>query len=123
MAEIITSGDVGLLSGKVAVIGYGSQGHAHALNLHESGVKPSRSAFERAAARGRAAEEAGLTVRSIPDAVQGAQLVAILLPDQHQPQVYEELIAANLAPGCSRCCSRTASASTTSASRHRPPTT
>ena len=63
-----------------------------------SRVSRSRSAFERAAARGASAEEAGLTVRSIPDAVQGAQLVAILLPDQHQPQVYEELIAANLAP-------------------------
>ena len=38
MAKIITSGDVGLLSGKVAVIGFGSQGHAHALNLHDSGA-------------------------------------------------------------------------------------
>ncbi len=97
MAEIITSGDVGLLSGKVAVIGYGSQGHAHALNLHESGVTVEVGLREGSSSKA-AAEEAGLTVRTIPDAVQGAQLVALLLPDQHQPQVYDELIAANLAP-------------------------
>ena len=97
MAEIITSGDIGLLSGKVAVIGYGSQGHAHALNLHESGVAVEVGLREGSSSRAPA-EEAGLTVKSIPDAVQGAQLVSILLPDQHQPQVYDELIAANLAP-------------------------
>ncbi len=97
MADIITSGDVGLLSGKVAVIGYGSQGHAHALNLHESGVAVEVGLREGSSSRA-AAEEAGLTVRSIEDAVKGAQLVSMLLPDQHQPQVYDEAVAANLAP-------------------------
>ena len=97
MAEIITSGDVGLLSGKVAIIGYGSQGHAHALNLHESGVTVEVGLRE-GSSSWAAAEEAGLTVKTIPDAVQGAQLVSMLLPDQHQPQVYDELVAANLAP-------------------------
>jgi ketol-acid reductoisomerase len=97
MADIITSGDVGLLSGKVAVIGYGSQGHAHALNLHESGVTVEVGLREGSSSRAEA-EEAGLTVRSMEDAVKGAQLVSMLLPDQHQPQVYDEAVAANLAP-------------------------
>jgi ketol-acid reductoisomerase len=97
MADIITSGDVGLLSGKVAVIGYGSQGHAHALNLHESGVTVEVGLREGSSSRAEA-EEAGLTVQSIEDAVKGAQLVSMLLPDQHQPQVYDEAVAANLAP-------------------------
>lgn len=97
MADIITSGDVGLLSGKVAVIGFGSQGHAHALNLHESGVTVEVGLREGSGSWAEA-EAAGLTVKTIPDAVQGAQLVSILLPDQHQPQVYNEAIAPNLAP-------------------------
>jgi len=98
MADIITSGDVGLLSGKVAVIGYGSQGHAHALNLHESGVTVEVGLREGSSSRA-AAEEAGLTVRSIEDAVKDAQLVSMLLPDQHQPQVYDDAVEANLASG------------------------
>ena len=73
MAEIIKAGNVDLLNGKVAVLGYGSQGHAHALNLHESGVDVVvglRDGSPSAAA----AEEAGLTVASFADAVRGAQL-------------------------------------------------
>jgi len=98
MANILREGDLGLLSGKVAVIGYGSQGHAHALNLRDSGVAVEvglRSQSQSWAA----AEAAGLTVRTVPEAVAGAQLVAILLPDQVQPQVYEEEIQPNLAAG------------------------
>src|SRR4051812_8360802 len=79
MAEIFKSGDIELLSGKVAVLGYGSQGHAHALNLHESGVEVEVGLREDSASRA-AAEEAGLTVRSVVDAVRGAQLVAFLVP-------------------------------------------
>jgi ketol-acid reductoisomerase len=97
MANILREGDVQLLSGKVAVIGYGSQGHAHALNLHDSGVKVEvglRSGSQNRAA----AEEAGLTVRPIQEAVTGARLVSILLPDQVQPKVYAEEIQPNLAP-------------------------
>ncbi|MEZ5099860.1 MAG: ketol-acid reductoisomerase [Thermoleophilia bacterium] len=97
MAKIITEGDVALLTGKVAVIGYGSQGHAHALNLRDSGVTVEVGLRDGSPSRAKA-EADGLTVRSIGDAVKGAQLVALLLPDQHQPRVYAEEIAPNLAP-------------------------
>src|SRR6478672_9699194 len=97
MAEIIKQGDIGLLSGKVAVLGYGSQGHAHALNLHESGVEVEVGLREDSSSRA-AAEEAGLTVRSVADAVRGAQLVAFLVPDGAQPALYENEVAPNLAP-------------------------
>ena len=98
MAKIITSGDVGLLSGKVAVIGFGSQGHAHALNLRDSGVDVTVGLREGSPSWAEV-EEAGLSVQTIPDAVRGAQLVSLLLPDQHQPQVYDEWIAPSLEPG------------------------
>src|SRR3954468_6474158 len=98
MAEIIKSGNTELLSGKVAVLGYGSQGHAHALNLHESGVEVEVGLREGSASRA-AAEEAGLTVRSVADAVRGAQLVAFLVPDGAQPALYENEVAPNLADG------------------------
>ncbi len=98
MATIYNGGNVDLLSGKVAILGFGSQGHAHALNLHESGVdvmvglRPGSSSKD-------AAEEAGLTVGTVAEAVAGAQVVAFLLPDQVQKQVYEEDVAPNLAEG------------------------
>src|SRR3954452_16153028 len=98
MAEIIKSGNTDLLSGKVAVLGYGSQGHAHALNLHESGVEVKVGLREDSASRA-AAEEAGLTVRSVAEAVRGAQLVAFLVPDGAQPALYDTEVAPNLAPG------------------------
>jgi ketol-acid reductoisomerase len=97
LATIHREGNVDLLSGKVAVIGYGSQGHAHALNLRDSGVEVEVGLREGSASR-EAAEEAGLTVRSIPDAVRGAQLVAILLPDHVQKDVYEREIEPSLEP-------------------------
>jgi ketol-acid reductoisomerase len=97
MATILRDGDVGLLSGKVAVIGYGSQGHAHALNLKDSGVNVVVGLREGSPSRAKA-EEAGLEVASVGDAVTGAQLVALLLPDQVQPQVYEDEVAPNLEP-------------------------
>jgi ketol-acid reductoisomerase len=98
MATVHTEGNLDLLSGKVAVVGYGSQGHAHALNLHDSGVEVEVGLREGSPSRG-AAEDAGLTARSVPDAVRGAQVVAMLLPDQVQPAVYAEHVAPNLAPG------------------------
>jgi ketol-acid reductoisomerase len=97
MATILRDGDIGLLSGKVAVIGYGSQGHAHALNLKDSGVQVVVGLRKGSASREKA-EAAGLDVAPVGEAVAGAQLVAILLPDQVQPQVYEDEIAPNLAP-------------------------
>jgi ketol-acid reductoisomerase len=98
MAEIIKAGNVELLNGKVAVLGYGSQGHAHALNLHESGVDVVVG-LRAGSASAAAAEEAGLTVASVADAVKGAQLVAFLVPDGAQPALYENEVAPNLEPG------------------------
>ena len=98
MATIHRSGNVELLSGRVAVVGFGSQGHAHALNLHDSGVdvvvglRPDSTSWQ-------GAEEAGLTVATIPEAVRGAEVVFLLLPDQVQPQVYADDVAPNLAKG------------------------
>ena len=97
MATIYKEGDVSLLSGKVTVVGYGSQGHAHALNLHESGVKVEVGLREGSASWAEA-ERAGLTVRPIGEAVKGAQLVCLLVPDQHQPKVYEESVLPNTGP-------------------------
>jgi ketol-acid reductoisomerase len=97
MAKILREGNIDLLSGKVAVIGYGSQGHAHALNLRDSGITVEVGLREGSESRA-AAEEAGLTVRTIPEAVAGAQLVAILLPDQVQPKVYAGEIEPSLEP-------------------------
>jgi ketol-acid reductoisomerase len=98
MAEIIKAGNLDLLNGKVAVLGYGSQGHAHALNLHESGVDVVVGLRE-GSTSAAAAEEAGLTVTSVADAVKGAQLVAFLVPDGAQPALFENEVAPNLEPG------------------------
>jgi ketol-acid reductoisomerase len=97
MATIYREGDLDLLSGKVAVIGYGSQGHAHALNLRDSGVEV-QVGLREGPSRDRA-EEAGLEVRSIAEAVRGAQVVALLLPDHVQKQVWDADVAPNLEPG------------------------
>jgi ketol-acid reductoisomerase len=97
MATILREGDLSLLDGTVAVIGYGSQGHAHALNLHDSGVQVVVGLREGSSSWSDA-EEAGLEVKTIPEAVRGAQLVSLLLPDQFQPQVYSELVEPNLEP-------------------------
>ena len=83
---------------KVAVLGYGSQGHAHALNLKESGIdvcvglRPESSSVAKA-------EAAGLTVKSIADATSWADAVMILLPDTEQAAIYDEHIAPNLSDG------------------------
>ncbi len=97
MATVYREGNLDLLSGKVAVLGFGSQGHAHALNLHDSGVEVEVGLREGSSSRAPA-EEAGLTVRTFPEAVRGAQVVAFLLPDQVQPEVYERDVAPNLEP-------------------------
>ncbi len=98
MKEVIKTGDVGLLTGKVAVIGYGSQGHAHALNLADSGVEVVVGLKPESTSR-RAAEEAGLPVRDVADAVKGAQVVAVLVPDGPQAALFRDEIAPNLEPG------------------------
>ena len=98
MAEIVTSGNTDLVSGKVAVLGYGSQGHAHALNLADSGVEV-EVGLRPDSASWAAAEEAGLTVKTVAEAVKGAQLVAFLVPDGAQPALYENDVEPNLAEG------------------------
>src|SRR5256885_7918614 len=91
--------DPGLVAGrKVAVIGYGSQGHAHALNLKDSGVDVRVGLREGSSSRAKA-EQAGLTVKSIADASAEADVVMILLPDTEQKAIYDEHIAPNLSDG------------------------
>jgi ketol-acid reductoisomerase len=97
MTTIHREGDLELLDGKVAVIGYGSQAHAHALNLLDSGVEVEVGLRE-GSPSWAAAEAAGLTVRTIPEAVRGARLVALLVPDQVQPKVFAEQVAPALEP-------------------------
>ncbi|WP_276787042.1 ketol-acid reductoisomerase [Trueperella bernardiae] len=98
MAEIFYDDDADLSliqSKKVAVIGYGSQGHAHALNLRDSGVdvvvglRPGSTSIAKA-------EDQGLKVATIEEAVAQADVVMILTPDQHQRKVYAEQIAPHL---------------------------
>jgi ketol-acid reductoisomerase len=98
MATVHRTGDLGLLGGKVAVVGYGSQGHAHALNLHDSGIEVEVGLRE-GSASWQAAEDAGLSVATVAEATRGAQVVSMLLPDQVQPAVYDEDVAPNLADG------------------------
>jgi ketol-acid reductoisomerase len=96
MAKIHNDTDTSLLSGKVAVIGYGSQGHAHALNLRDSGIEVEVGLRPGSASR-EAAEAEGLTVSDVATAVKGAQLVSILVSDQSIPEVFAE-IEPNLEP-------------------------
>jgi ketol-acid reductoisomerase len=91
--------DPALIQGrKVAVLGYGSQGHAHALNLSESGVDVRVGLRDGSSSRQKA-QEAGLRVLSIPEAAQEADLITILLPDTEQKAVYDAHIAPQLLDG------------------------
>ena len=83
---------------KVAIIGYGSQGHAHALNLMDSGVDV-RVGLREGSKSWAKAEEAGLKVTTMDQAAEEADVVMILVPDELQPQVYEEHIASHLHAG------------------------
>ncbi len=82
---------------KLAIVGYGSQGHAHALNLKDSGLDVAVALYEGSPSRAKAAA-AGLPVLSVPEAAQTADLLMILLPDEVQRQVYTEQIAPYLRP-------------------------
>src|SRR6476659_958208 len=83
---------------RVAIIGYGSQGHAHALNLHESGVDVVVGLAPGSKSRALAAD-AGLTVSDVPEAVRSADVIMILVPDTAQKAVYDADIAPHLRPG------------------------
>jgi ketol-acid reductoisomerase len=93
------SADLALIQGKkVAIIGYGSQGHAHSLNLRDSGVSVRVGLYDGSASRGRAEKE-GLTVNSAAEAAAWADVIMILAPDTKQPELYREAIEPNLKPG------------------------
>jgi ketol-acid reductoisomerase len=88
-----------LLAGKtVAIIGYGSQGHAHALNLKDSGVNVIVGLYEGSKSAAKA-EAAGLTVKPVSDAAKAADFIMILLPDEVQKSVYKNEIEPNLEAG------------------------
>ncbi len=82
----------------VAVIGYGSQGHAHALNLHESGVSVVVGLYE-GSKSWALAEEAGLQVAVAAEAAKMAEIIMILINDEKQAKLYQESIKPNLTPG------------------------
>ncbi|BCI61646.1 ketol-acid reductoisomerase [Solibaculum mannosilyticum] len=91
--------DLGLLKDKtVAIIGYGSQGHAHALNLHDSGVKVVVGLYEGSKSWAKA-EAAGLTVMTTPEAAKIADIIMILIPDEKQAELYKRDIEPNLSEG------------------------
>ena len=91
--------DPSLIAGrKVAILGYGSQGHAHALNLLESGVDV-RVALREGSSSRRKAEEAGLRVTSLAEAAAEADVIMILLPDTEQKAAYDEHVAPHLNEG------------------------
>ncbi|MFL5428192.1 MAG: ketol-acid reductoisomerase, partial [Myxococcales bacterium] len=83
---------------KVAIIGYGSQGHAHALNLRDSGVDVRVGLHTTSASRSKA-HAAGLRVLSVAEAAREANLIMILAPDQTQKKIYDEEIAKHLTRG------------------------
>ena len=91
--------DLSVIQGrKVAVIGYGSQGHAHALNLRDSGVDVRVGLAEGSKSRAKAEEE-GLRVLSVADAVKEATVIMLLAPDHKQRHIYKESIEPNLKAG------------------------
>jgi ketol-acid reductoisomerase len=91
--------DLALIQGKqVAIIGYGSQGHAHANNLKDSGVKVCVGLREGSSSAAKASA-AGLDVKSIADAVASSDVIMILAPDEHQAALYKEEIEPNIKKG------------------------
>ena len=101
MAKIYYAADcnLSLLKGKtVAIIGYGSQGHAHALNLHESGINVVVGLYNGSKSWAKA-EAAGLKVTTVEEAAKIADMIMILLPDEKQADIYKKQIAPNLTAG------------------------
>ncbi len=101
MAQMYYDSDANLdlLNGKtVAIIGYGSQGHAHALNLKDSGVNVVVGLYEGSRSKAKAEAE-GLSVKSVAAAAAAADMIMILLPDEVQKTVYKDSIAPNLKAG------------------------
>ena len=91
--------DLSLIKGKnIAIIGYGSQGHAHAQNLSESGCKVTVG-LRKGGSSWAKVEKAGLKVAEVNDAVKGADVIMILLPDENIAQVYNENVAPHAKQG------------------------
>jgi len=91
--------DLSIIQGKkVAIVGYGSQGHAHAMNLRDSGVEVT-IALKEGSKSIQKAEEAGFKVLTVDAAAEWADLIMILAPDQHQRSIYNEQIKQHLKPG------------------------
>jgi ketol-acid reductoisomerase len=84
---------------KIAVVGYGSQGHAHALNLKDSGVKDVRVALREGSASVKKAEAAGLTVLNPKEAAKWADVIMVLTPDELQARLYVDDLAGNMKKG------------------------
>ena len=101
MAKVFYDQDVNwdVMKGKkVAIIGYGSQGHAHALNLKDSGIDVVVGLYEGSKSIAKA-KEAGLEVKSVPEAVKDADISMILIPDEKQADVYAKEIGRSERPG------------------------
>jgi ketol-acid reductoisomerase len=88
-----------LLDKKIAIVGYGSQGHAHALNLRDSGVKNVAVALRPGSASAKKAEGEGLKVMTVAEAAAWADLLMILAPDEHQAAIYKNEIAPHIRDG------------------------
>jgi ketol-acid reductoisomerase len=92
--------DADLIKGKkVAVVGYGSQGHAHAQNLRDSGVRDVAIALREGSATRRKAEDAGFRVMSNSEAAEWADVAMILAPDEHQAAIWAQDMAGRMRPG------------------------
>ncbi len=92
--------DINLIKAKkVAIVGYGSQGHAHALNLRDSGVKEVAIALRKGSASAQKAEKEGLKVMEVADAAKWADVIMMLTPDELQADIYKDHLAANMKQG------------------------
>src|ERR687893_911096 len=100
MARVYREADIGneVAQKKIAVLGFGSQGHAHALNLKESGCDVTVGLYEGSKSWPKA-EQDDLLVATIADAVRGADVVMMLLPDEIQPAVFRAEVGPNLSEG------------------------
>jgi len=93
--------DLSLVKGKkVAIIGYGSQGHAHAQNLQDSGMEVTVG-LRKEGASWEKAKKGGIKVAELDEAIKGADIVMILLPDEHHAQIYKEHVEPNMKKGAS----------------------
>jgi ketol-acid reductoisomerase len=88
-----------ILDKKIAIVGYGSQGHAHALNLRDSGASNVAVALRAGSATAKKAEGEGLKVMTVAEAAAWADLIMILAPDEHQAAIYKNDIAPNIRDG------------------------